>query len=71
MKLVKIGASTINMDVVREIRETPGGLTIVFLDGHEIPLRGAEMQGLQRWLRSQADEVVDQPHHQSTARPQS
>ncbi len=71
MKLLKIGATTINMKVVREIRETPDMLTIVFVDDHELPIRGVEMQGLQRWLRSHVDEVVDQRHHQGTTRPRS
>ncbi len=69
MKLVKIGARTINMDVVRELRESPDMLTIVFTDAQETQFRGAEMEGLQRWLKSQVEEVVEQPHHQGTIRP--
>ena len=66
MKLVSIGATTINMDTVREIRVSPDLLTIVFIDGYETQVGGVELEGFKRWLTSNAEQVLEQPHHQGT-----
>ena len=55
MKLVTIGNTTINMDTVREIRAAPGLLTIIFVDGHEMQISGAEMEGMHRWINSHGE----------------
>jgi hypothetical protein len=69
MKLVKIGASFINLDTVREIRESDSSLTVIFLDGHERQIQGIEMEAFQRWLTAHADLILDRPHHQGSPRP--
>ena len=61
MKLIKIGDRTVNMDVVREIRGGPDGLTLAFIDGQETQLRGTEADVFRQWLAVHAQDLTPQP----------